>query len=51
MHVVSDKLSTVTGSSGMSFEADQTIITTQPALFDALYIVGSTSEQQSKRPA
>lgn len=46
-HVVSDRLRTVTGTSGREIEVEETFITTHPTLFDSYYVVGGSSEYQT----
>lgn len=47
VHVISDKLGVVTGANGMELPVDATFITTHPTLFDAYYVVGGTSQNQT----
>lgn len=46
--IVSDKLGTVTGDNGTELNVDQIFLTTSPFLFDSLYVVGGTSNNQAK---
>ena len=45
--IVSDRLGPVTGKGDMSINVDETFVTAHPALFDAYYIVGGSSQQQA----
>ena len=47
VHVVSDKLGTVTGTGGMELPVDATFVITHPALFDSYYVVGGTSQDNT----
>src|SRR5699024_806037 len=47
VHVISDKLGVVTGANGRELPVDATFITTHPTLFDAYYVVGGTSQNQT----
>ncbi len=47
VYVVSDKLGTVTGSNGLELPVDSTFTTGHPAQFDAYYVVGGSSEDQT----
>lgn len=47
VHIVSDRLGTVTGAGGMGLEVDETFTTAHPVLFDSYYIVGGNSEHQT----
>ena len=44
VHVVSDKLGTVTGTGGMELPVDATFVITHPGLFDSYYVVGGKSQ-------
>lgn len=45
---VGKKLGVITGEDGTLIEVNETFITTDPTLFDALYVVGGTAENQEK---
>jgi len=47
VEIISEKLGSVTGRGGTELEVDKLFITTHPALFDSLYIVGGTASDQA----
>lgn len=48
VHVISDKLGNVHSQDGTTIKVDQTFLTTDPTLFDSIYVVGGRSKQQHK---
>ncbi|MCF3942845.1 catalase [Oceanobacillus alkalisoli] len=48
VHVISDQLGEVKGSNGSVLQVTDTFLTTHPTLFDSLYVVGGTSNEQQK---
>lgn len=46
--VISENLGTVTGANGTTIKVDKSFVTTYPVLFDSLYIVGGSTENQAK---
>ncbi|MFJ7934536.1 catalase [Sporosarcina sp. NPDC096371] len=46
--IVGEKLGAVRGTDGLKVMANETFLTTDPVLFDALYVVGGTAANQAK---
>lgn len=46
--LISEKLGTVTGKAGTKLEVNETYVTTYPVLYDSLYIVGGTADNQEE---
>ena len=46
--IVGEKLGTVRGADGLKVIVNETFLTTDPVLFDTLYVVGGTAENQAK---
>ncbi len=46
--IVGEKLGTVRGEDGLNVVVNATFLTTDPVLFDSLYVVGGTAENQRK---
>ncbi|SEM50817.1 catalase [Mesobacillus persicus] len=47
VEIVSDKFATLTGADGTELKVTKTFLTTPEVLFDALYVVGGTSNHQT----
>ncbi len=47
-NIISEKIGPIASSDGSTLEASQTFITTNPVLYDALYIVGGKVQDQSR---
>jgi catalase len=48
IHIISDQLGNVRGTDGTTIKVDDTFLTTDPTLFDSIYVVGGTSKEQQK---
>lgn len=48
IEIVSERLGTVTGADGTKIEVDKIFTSTNPVLYDSLYIVGGTSDNEAK---
>lgn len=48
MDIIGEKLGKVRGADGLSVIVNGTFLTMDPVLFDALYVVGGTAENQAK---
>ncbi|MBO0603120.1 catalase [Sporosarcina sp. E16_3] len=46
--IVGEKLGTVRGADGLNVIVNETFLTMDPVLFDSLYVVGGTAENQAK---
>ena len=46
--IVSERLGTVSGADGSKLKVDQTFLTSSPYLFDSLYVVGGSFNNQEK---
>lgn len=46
--IVGEKIGTVRGSDGLNVIVNETFLTMDPVLFDSLYVVGGTAENQAK---
>jgi catalase len=48
VEIISEKLGTVTGTGGSKLEVDHTFLTKYPVLYDSIYVVGGSVENQAK---
>ena len=48
IHILSDNLGNVRGADGTTIKVDDTFLTTNPTLFDSVYVVGGKSKEQQK---
>ncbi|WP_040982460.1 hypothetical protein [Oceanobacillus jeddahense] len=48
MGVISRKLGTIAAADGTKIEVEETFLTTNPVLYDSIYVVGGTTANQEK---
>ncbi|CAM3180098.1 catalase [Filibacter tadaridae] len=48
IEVISEKLGTVTGADGTKIKVDKIFVSTYPVLYDSIYVVGGSTENQKK---